>query len=230
MKYVKFGSLRNILNTNFKDLTWGRKINILYEIIKGLDFIHKLGLMHKDFHSGNIVNSTLSNSYITDFGLCKPITENNSEEIYGVIPFMAPEVLSKKKYIQASDIYSFGMIMLEILTSYPPYYNISHDVNLIMKICNGYKPEIKCEIPQILKDMMEECWNINPQNRPTAKNLRIQFKKFFKANNEKTKELKKQMKTVDKLNKNFILYDINKMHSEAIYQSRNISKLINPGK
>ncbi|RHZ74612.1 hypothetical protein Glove_220g53 [Diversispora epigaea] len=70
--------------------------------------------------------------YITDFGLCKPVTENDPEKIYGVIPYMAPETLSRGEYTQASDIYSFGMVMLEVLTSYPPYYNIPHNENLAM--------------------------------------------------------------------------------------------------
>jgi serine/threonine protein kinase len=142
-----------------------------------------MGLMHKDFHSGNIVNQTLTLSYITDFGLCKPVSENDPENIYGVIPYMAPETLSRGEYTQASDIYSFGMVMLEVLTSYPPYYNIPHNENLAMDICEGLKPEIKCEIPQFLKEIMEKCWNFEPLNRPTAEELKSQledYKKFYK--------------------------------------------------
>ncbi|RHZ47679.1 hypothetical protein Glove_574g42 [Diversispora epigaea] len=118
MDYAEYGSLQNLLNDNFKKLTWRRKYNILSSIVIGLTNIHEIGLMHKDFHSGNIVNQSLTLSYITDFGLCKPVTENNLENIYGVIPYMAPETLSRGEYTQASDIHSFGMVMLEVLTSY----------------------------------------------------------------------------------------------------------------
>jgi serine/threonine protein kinase len=226
MRYVKYNSLRRVISNNFKELTWNRKINILNNILDGLNNIHKMDLMHKDFHSGNIVNETLAVSYITDFGLCKPVTENNPENIYGVIPFMAPETLSNGTYTKASDIYSFGMIMLEVLTSYPPYYNISHDENLTISICKGQKPEIKCIIPDLLKNIMEKCWDTEPQNRPTAEELHIQFKNFiYDPNDIKTKELKKQLKKTDKLNKNFIPYDISKMHHKAIYTSRLITTL-----
>ncbi|RHZ45133.1 hypothetical protein Glove_689g26 [Diversispora epigaea] len=64
----------------------------------GLDRIHKRGLIHKDFHCGNIFNETKISSYITDFGLCQPISQNDKEKIYGVIPYMAPETPNRGEY------------------------------------------------------------------------------------------------------------------------------------
>ncbi|RHZ55533.1 hypothetical protein Glove_414g18 [Diversispora epigaea] len=223
MDYAKYGSLRNLLNNKFENLTWKKKYNILSTIVNGLINIHEMGLMHKDFHSGNIVNQDLTLSYITDFGLCKPITENDPENIYGVIPYMAPETLSRGEYTQASDIYSFGMVMLEVLTSYQPYYNIPHDATLAKDICEGLKPEIKCEIPQFLKEIMEKCWNFEPLNRPTAKELKSQLESYDDYDNIEIKEqVNKQINVANKLNKNFIQYNPNIKHLEAIYTSRHL--------
>ncbi|RHZ88202.1 hypothetical protein Glove_25g52 [Diversispora epigaea] len=212
MDYAKHGSLREMLNNKYKKLTWSKKSSILLSIVDGLKNIHEMGLMHKDFHSGNIVCHNFKLSYITDFGLCKPVSENDPEKIYGVIPYMAPETFLRGKYTQKSDIYSFGMVMLEVLTSYPPYYNSSHDANLVMEICKGCKPEIKCEIPQFFKEIMEKCWNFEPRNRPTAKELESQLKKYSYYN-----EIRIQVRTANKSNKNFIQYNSNEMHPEAIY-------------
>ncbi|RHZ57702.1 hypothetical protein Glove_384g12 [Diversispora epigaea] len=226
MQYAKYGSLRKMLNSSFKKLTWHHKIKNLFYIASGLARIHKTGLIHKDFHSGNIVNETKISSYITDFGLCNPVSQNDKEKIYGVIPYMAPETLNSGKYTQASDIYSFGMIMLEVFTSYPPYYNIPHDEKLVISICEGRKPEIKCEIPQLFKDLMEKCWNINPLNRPTAEKLESQLT-YFK-NNYNDNEIKKQIdkaNEANKLNENFIQYDPKITHPQAIYTSRHLSFL-----
>ncbi|RHZ71640.1 hypothetical protein Glove_256g186 [Diversispora epigaea] len=221
MNYAEYGSLRRVLNNKFKKLTWWRKSFILLSIVRGLKNIHEMGLIHKDFHSGNIVNQNKLSCYITDFGLSQPVSEKDSEKIYGVIPFMAPETLSRGEYTQASDIYSFGMVMLEVLTSYPPYYNIPHNENLVMGICEGLKPEIKCEIPQLLKEIMEKCWNYESLNRPTAKELESQLYKYlydFKL----SIQTRKQIKATNKLNKNFIQYDPNVMHPEAMYTSRHL--------
>ncbi|RHZ73181.1 hypothetical protein Glove_232g224 [Diversispora epigaea] len=223
MNYAKSGSLRDLLNNKFKKLTWERKSIILLEIVVGLKNIHEMDLMHKDFHPGNIVNQSIFSCYITDFGLCKPVSENDPEKIYGIIPYMAPETLSRGEYTQASDIYSFGMVMLEILTSYPPYYNVPHNASLVMEIYKGLKPEIKCEIPQFFKEIMEKCWNSEPLNRPTAEELKSQLSKYYYG-----AEIRKQVKAVNKLNKNFIKYDPNEMHPEAIYTSRLIPKTTIP--
>ncbi|RHZ76309.1 hypothetical protein Glove_199g209 [Diversispora epigaea] len=226
MNYAEYGSLREMLNNKFKKLTWKRKYKILSKIVIGLTNIHEMGLMHKDFHPGNIVNQTLTLSYITDFGLCKPVTENDPENIYGVVPYMAPETLSRGEYTKASDIYSFGMVMLEVLTSYPPYYNIPHNENLAIGICEGLKPEIKCEIPQFLKEIMEKCWNFEPLNRPTAKELKSQLECYNDEDNIKIRnQVNKQVNAANKSNKNFIKYNQNEIHPEAIYTSRHLSFL-----
>src|SRR4051812_25407890 len=123
---------------------------------------------------------------------------------------MAPETLSRGEYTLASDIYSFGMVMLEVLTSYPPYYNIPHNANLVMGICEGLKPEIKCEIPQFLKEIMEKCWNFEPFDRPTAKDLKSQLDKYTsndEADDEIRNQVNKQVNAVNKSNKNFINYN-----------------------
>ncbi|RHZ86310.1 hypothetical protein Glove_52g27 [Diversispora epigaea] len=222
MNYAEFGSLRQVLNDEFKKLTWQKKSFILLCIARGLKNIHEMGLMHKDFHPGNIVNQSIVLCYITDFGLCKPVSEKDSEKIFGIIP---SETLSRGECTQASDIYSFGMVMLEVLTSYPPYYNIPHDANLAIKIGEGQKPEIECEIPQFFKEIMEKCWNFEPLNRPTAEELRSQLHEFtyyVHKNGEIRKQLRKQIKVANKSNKNFIQFDPNVKHPEAIYISRHL--------
>ncbi|RHZ88318.1 hypothetical protein Glove_23g151 [Diversispora epigaea] len=222
MQYARYGSLRKMLNSVFKELTWKNKIKSLYYIISGLADIHLTGFMHKDFHSGNIVNETKISSYITDFGLCKPVTENDPEKIYGVIPYMAPETLNSGEYTQASDIYSFGMIMYEVFTSYPPYYNISHDENLVISICEGQKPEIMCEIPQLFKDLMEKCWNTDPSNRPKVIELKFQLGKYSNDDNNEIERQIEKANEANKLNKNFIQYDSKITHPQAIYKSRHL--------
>ena len=68
-----------MLDKKFKELNWHNKISILFHIAEGLSEIHKNHFVHKDFHSGNIVNETKISSYITDFGLCKPVSQNDKE-------------------------------------------------------------------------------------------------------------------------------------------------------
>ncbi|POG70760.1 kinase-like domain-containing protein [Rhizophagus irregularis DAOM 181602=DAOM 197198] len=107
--------------------------------------------------------------FIIDLGLCKPIsdTANKINEIYGVLPYMAPEILRKKPYAPTSDIYSFSMIMWEFTSGIPPFNYEAHDFKLILSICGGKRPEIIENTPKCYVDLMKKCWDSDPANRPT---------------------------------------------------------------
>src|SRR6266542_550535 len=90
----------------------------------------------------------------------------------GVLPYMAPEILDKKPYTFASDIYSFGIIMIEISTGKPPYGNVPHDENLALAICNGLRPRVAKGTPKCYIDLVNQCLDANPENRPSAKELK----------------------------------------------------------
>src|ERR1051325_1548202 len=108
IQFAGHGNLRYTLSNNFNNSLWMVKIHWLHYIAIDLRNLHKLGYCHKDFHSGNI----LCNFYLSDFGLSGPSNEQESnDKIYGVLPYIAPEVLNGKPYTLSSDIYSFGIIM-----------------------------------------------------------------------------------------------------------------------
>ncbi|RIB10315.1 kinase-like domain-containing protein [Gigaspora rosea] len=168
-----------------------------YAKLGRLASIHNANLAHKDFHSGNIVNETFYGSYITDFGLCRPVSQDSSSKgIFGVLPYIAPEVLYGEKYTIESDIYSFGIIMSEVFTGYPPYHDIPHDFSLATQICLGHRPEMRCEIPQYLLDLMNKCLDAEPQNRPTAKVLKNMLEQFCIDLLDKKTELCKQIEEI----------------------------------
>src|ERR1700730_4503541 len=181
MEYAQNGSLRQHLNNSFNSLNWNNKIFNLNSISAGLMGIHNKGLIHHDFHCGNILNSKQADkskslySLITDLGLCRPAnvetSQNNNKQIYGVLPYVAPEVLRGKEYTQASDIYGFGIIAYEVCTGYPPYHDIDHDDSLAIRICNGQRPNSNYKIPQLILDIIKQCWDADPLKRPKAREL-----------------------------------------------------------
>jgi len=156
MKYIEGGNLRHYLNS--KKLTFQDKLKRLTNIIQGLKDVHSKNLVHRDFHSGNILNDEI-HSFITDLGLCKPVDEANQEEkIFGVLPYVAPEVLRNKGYTPASDIYSLGMVAYEIFANASPYLDSEHDSLLAAQICQGLRPNVDdLKIPPMLKDLIKQC-------------------------------------------------------------------------
>ena len=98
----------------------------------------------------------------------QPIYSFKKDDIYGVIPFMAPEVLRGKPYTLASDIYSFSMVMWEFTSGVTPFHDRAHDLQLCVSICKDERPEILENTPQCYVDLMEKCWNKDPLKRPFA--------------------------------------------------------------
>ena len=178
MQYANCGSLRQHLNNNFISLDWESKLWNLYHIANGLRKIHNNQLVHRDFHSGNILchdKGLYLYSLISDLGLCKPANvkppQGGNKKIYGVLPYVAPEVLRGGEYTQASDIYGFGIIAYEICAGLPPYHDIAHDEFLAVRICQGLRPNSNYKIPQLILDIIKQCWDADPLKRPNAKEL-----------------------------------------------------------
>ncbi|EXX75396.1 Kcc4p [Rhizophagus irregularis DAOM 197198w] len=176
-EYYELGNLTYYIANNFFNMNWYEKIQILQDIISGLKNIHDANIIHKDYHSGNILihnfYPSITAAITGDLGLSKSAIEslNDNNEIYGVIPYVAPEVFRGQKYTKASDIYSFGMIMWELMTGRKPFWDKSHDTDLIIKICDGIRPPIVENASKVYIELMKECWHSNPNKRPTATEL-----------------------------------------------------------
>src|SRR5436190_20583961 len=120
LNYCERGDLRNYLK---KSIDYETKIKNLSEFATGLLDIHNAGKVHKDLHSGNVlfeVHKTGSLPYISDLGMCQPANNEEisvkKEGIYGVLPYVAPEVLCGSQYTKEADIYSFGIIANEFIS------------------------------------------------------------------------------------------------------------------
>jgi serine/threonine protein kinase len=232
LEYCEDGNLRNFyLN---KESDYSLKVEILIEIVRGLLDIHNAGKVHKDFHSGNILFKDYP--LISDLGMCQPANNekqsDKKEGIYGVLPYMAPEVLQGYQYTKASDIYSFGIIMNEYISEETPFNNIPHDYALAIKICKGLRPNIFKYTPKSLVDLIVKCWDAKAENRPTAKELYQELKKIYESEDysqmEEYDDKIKLNRTSEKRTSNI------QTHPQAIYTSRllnfkNLPEPVNSG-
>src|SRR5207245_9333779 len=127
--------------------------------------------IHRDLHSGNILFKQIDpRFFISDLGFCGPV-DKPPTNIYGNLPYIAPEVMDGKGYTFKSDIYSVGMLMWEISSGQPPFINHENDYELAMKIVNGMRPKIVPGTPLIYKKLMEQCWDADSTKRPNSKTL-----------------------------------------------------------
>uniref|UniRef100_U9T1A4 Protein kinase domain-containing protein n=1 Tax=Rhizophagus irregularis (strain DAOM 181602 / DAOM 197198 / MUCL 43194) TaxID=747089 RepID=U9T1A4_RHIID len=232
MQYASEGDLHNILREKFTEITWDKqKLAILWQISEGLETIHNSEFIHRDFHSGNIL-SNLSNGkrhqwQIGDLGLSQPVSAQSNNEIYGVIPYVAPEIFKGSAFSKESDIYCMGMIMWELTTGCKPFANVEHDIHLIYKILDGERPEITKDTPECYAKLMKRCWDSDPTKRPLITEIRKTFGKWFFKNKSigifKQAEIKR--KELIKLKKLGFKFN-GKTHPSAIYTSRSLKSFI----
>jgi serine/threonine protein kinase len=108
LEYAEDGNLNDYLNKNYESFDWFKGLKILTEIINGLSKIHQKKMIHHNFHTGNILftkgifyvtfGDSISDIGISDIGLYRKIDDVNETSIYGVMPYVAPEVLKGKLY------------------------------------------------------------------------------------------------------------------------------------
>ncbi|GET03289.1 kinase-like domain-containing protein [Rhizophagus clarus] len=224
MPYYSSGDLIHYISNVFYEIYWEEKLRNLVKIIIGLMNIHSVNIIHRDFHSGNIFFDGTKGAVIGDLGISKSATESTDEnnENYGIIPYMAPEIFQGQKYTKASDIYSFGMVMWELMTGRRPFWDRNHDTDLIIDLCDGLRPPIVTNAPEGYIELMKECWHSDPQKRPQATDIYNAINEMF--DNEWSNHFRNQKPT--EVTKSPNVGPITVIHQGAVYKSRPLSGMI----
>ncbi|CAG8597828.1 677_t:CDS:2 [Acaulospora morrowiae] len=232
-QYASHGNLRTYLSKNYKHINWKAKLEWLTDIAKDLEMLHHHNFTHRDLHSGNILivkderfNRRIE-SKLTDFGLAQPANRDRlsgSIGVFGVLPYVAPEVLKGRSYTTAADMYSFGIIMAEMSTGKLPFGDRPHDSELTLDICNGLRPDFADGTPEFYVELSRRCCDSDPVKRPSAMHVWQIITTWERFINDPRKEYKSAFEAADKIrleivNKQDGRVD-SKIHANAVYTSR----------
>ncbi|OMJ86394.1 hypothetical protein SteCoe_12121 [Stentor coeruleus] len=180
MEYCTGKTLFNLLHERRDtNVSLSQRIKFAKDISEGMAYLHSLTppIIHRDLKSLNLLLSEPVNCpqdfptvKITDFGVSRTISTEMMTGHIGTCHWMAPEILKDLPYGLPSDVYSFGIVLWEILSRVTPYKGTNNAVIPFQVINHGRRPDLKLipeNIPKALISLMVKCWDVNPLERPT---------------------------------------------------------------
>ncbi|KAK4564758.1 hypothetical protein RGQ29_006718 [Quercus rubra] len=137
------------------------------DVARGMAYVHGLGLIHRDLKSDNLLIFADKSIKIADFGVARieVQTEGMTPET-GTYRWMAPEMIQHRPYTQKVDVYSFGIVLWELITGMLPFQNMTAVQAAFAVVNKGVRPIIPTDCLPVLSDIMTRCWDANPDVRP----------------------------------------------------------------
>eukprot|EP01113_Clastostelium_recurvatum_P006593 TRINITY_DN12994_c0_g1_i1.p1 TRINITY_DN12994_c0_g1~~TRINITY_DN12994_c0_g1_i1.p1 ORF type:complete len:222 (+),score=40.64 TRINITY_DN12994_c0_g1_i1:3-668(+) len=168
-EFIPGGSLLSRLMDSSFVMTMSMAREAIMGVANGMAHLHAQGILHRDLAARNILIGDGWTMKVGDFGMSRSIlkeglmmkTNNNS----GPLKWMAPESIRHQVYSAKSDVFSFGVLMWEILARKQPHHDLRSDEAGIA-VCAGQRLSILPSFPRDLASLMHQCWATNPDDRP----------------------------------------------------------------
>ncbi|KAG1853480.1 kinase-like domain-containing protein [Suillus subalutaceus] len=183
--WMKNGTLTRYLEQNYHQTTASTRKAMLLEIISAVLYLHHHGVIHGSLSGSNIFINDLGRACVADFGMATLLLEFSSETYFsssigGAVRWIGPELFQVPDESSNSigfpstqgDVYSFGCIMLQVLSGKVPYHYFQRDAQVFFAISTGVtplRPDSSC-VNDTQWSVIQQCW-LAPQQRPSMEKL-----------------------------------------------------------
>jgi hypothetical protein len=178
MEYCERGSLRRVLE-NDPRLPLPRRFSLLCGAIAALQHMHKTSAqkpratLHRDIKPANLLVTQDWVCKLGDFGTAQEEQPQQQQQVArtGTRNYLAPEItLDEQRHTVATDVYSFGLTMFEVITGGVPFSGVN-DVDLVAKLHARERPDMPADCNAFFVERIQECWHQSPEDRPSSEGV-----------------------------------------------------------
>ncbi|KAJ0746550.1 putative protein kinase TKL-Pl-6 family [Helianthus annuus] len=182
-EYMVNGSLRNALQKNERNLDKRKRLLIAMDVAFGMEYLHGKNIVHFDLKSDNLLVNLRDPHRpickVGDLGLSKVKRQTLiSGGVRGTLPWMAPELLNGSSSLVSEkvDVFSFGIVMWELLTGDEPYTDLHYGAIIGGIVSNTLRPPVPDGCDPEWRSLMERCWSAEPSERPSFTEIANQLR------------------------------------------------------
>ncbi|XP_071755323.1 tyrosine-protein kinase FRK [Centroberyx gerrardi] len=161
------------------------QIEIAAQVASGMAFLELQNYIHRDLAARNVLVGENNICKVADFGLAR-VFMMESENVYEAkegtkfpVKWTAPEAINDNKFTIKSDVWSYGILLYEIMTFGQMPYPAMTNLQVVQRVPAGYRMSCPPHCPKVMYEIMTDCWKENEQERPTFETLQWKLEDFF---------------------------------------------------
>ncbi|XP_059453043.1 serine/threonine-protein kinase STY17-like isoform X2 [Corylus avellana] len=166
-EYMPGGSLYDYLHKNHNILELPQLLKFAIDVSKGMEYLHQSSIIHRDLKTANLLMDNHNVVKVADFGVARFQNQGGVMTAEtGTYRWMAPEVINHQPYDQKADVFSFAIVLWELVTAKVPYDTMT-PLQAALGVRQGLRPDIPRNAHPKLLELMQRCWEAAPDSRPS---------------------------------------------------------------
>ncbi|XP_048130597.1 serine/threonine-protein kinase STY17-like isoform X4 [Rhodamnia argentea] len=174
-EYMPGGSLYSYLHKNHNVLKLPQLLKFAIDVCEGMEYLHKSNIIHRDLKTANLLMDNHNVVKVADFGVARFQSQGGVMTAEtGTYRWMAPEVINHQPYDEKADVFSFAVVLWELITAKIPYENLT-PLQAALGVRQGLRPELPENAHPKLLEVMQRCWEAEPGKRPAFCEITVEL-------------------------------------------------------
>nr|GLL28399.1 serine/threonine-protein kinase STY46-like isoform X2 [Ipomoea trifida] len=192
-EYMSGGSVYDYLHKQKGSFKLPDLLKVGIDVAKGMNYLHQNNIIHRDLKAANLLMDENEVVKVADFGVARVKAQSGIMTAEtGTYRWMAPEVIEHKPYDQRADVFSFGIVLWELLTGKLPYEYLTPLQAAIGVVQKGLRPTLPKQTHPKLAELLEKCWQHDPTCRPDFSEITESLQQMAKEVGDEGHDRRKQ--------------------------------------